>query len=360
MHLAIRLAAKAAGQTRPNPMVGAVVVKKDVLVGQGYHKAAGQPHAEVIALDQAGQAARGATLYVALEPCAHQGRTPPCAEAIIRAGVKRVVVPVRDPNPLVSGKGIKRLRSAGITVDVGLMAYEASHLNDAFLTFHLLHRPFFVAKWALTLDGWFCSLTGDSRWITNELSRRYAHQLRARYDAVMVGVGTVLADDPRLNVRLAGRRKVIQPIRVIVDSTLRTPPTSCCLDPTDAGTTILATTSAAPNDRAELLRKAGATVVVLPSEKGMVDIKALAGQLYEMGIQSVMVEGGSRLLSSLFATDLVDRVVAFFGPKIVGGAPERHLLSNWGVRLMKQAIRLEHVKIRRFRADVCVEGYVRE
>lgn len=358
MRRALDLAAKAIGQTRPNPVVGAVLVKNGTMVGQGYHKAAGRPHAEAVALQRAGSAARGATLYITLEPCCHHGRTPPCTTGIIRAGVKRVVAPLADPNPLVSGQGIKQLRAAGIRVDIGLLAQEAAHLNETFLTYHLLGRPFFVAKWALTLDGRFRSLSGDSRWISNEESRRYVHELRARYDAVMVGVGTVVADNPRLNVRLPSRRKVIQPTRIIVDGLLRTPLKARCLDPTDAGPTILATTDAAPKAVIERFRKRGATILVVPGAGGIADLRALASRLHDLGIQSVVVEGGRQLLGSLFAADLADRVVAFFAPKIVGGEAGHFVLSGWGVREMKRAIRLEDVTIRHFGSDVCVEGCV--
>jgi len=359
MRRALELAARGLGLTRPNPAVGAVVVRKGRVVGEGYHKAAGRLHAEPIALDRAGAAARGATLYVTLEPCCHLGRTPRCTDRIIAAGIRRVVIPIVDPNSLVAGHGIRKLREAGVRVDVGLLAHEATHLNETFLTYHLLRRPFFIAKWAVTLDGRFNTLTGDSCWITNEPSRRYVHQLRARYDAVMVGVGTVLVDNPRLNVRLRGRRRIIQPTRIIVDGTLRTPFKAHCLDPTDAGPTILATTDAAPEARIERMKRLGATVLVVPGFKGIVDLAALARQLHGLGIQSVMVEGGQKLLTSLFAAGLVDRIAAFVAPKVIGGEQPAHLLSGWGVREMQQAIELEHVAIRRFGTDVCVEGYVR-
>lgn len=358
MSMALRLAARALGMTRPNPAVGAVVVRAGKAVGKGWHKAAGKPHAEIEALNRAGPSARGATLYVTLEPCCHHGRTPPCVDAIIRAGIARVVVPIRDPNPQVAGRGIRQLRQAGVRVDVGLLAHEATHLNQPFLTFHKLGRPFFVAKWALTLDGQFRAVSGDSRWITNEMSRRYVHRLRARYDAVMVGIGTVLADNPRLNVRLCRRRTVIQPYRIVVDGLLRTPLRAHCLDPENAGPTIIAVTEAAPKDRIELFRKRGATVLVVPGFKGIVDLTALAGRLHDLGIQSVLVEGGQLLLSSFFEADLIDRVVAFFAPKIVGGDDARRVIKGWGVEMMRDALALHDVEIRRFGTDVCVEGYV--
>jgi len=356
MGLALDLAAKALGLTRPNPAVGAVVVKNGELVGKGYHKAAGQPHAEVVALRRAGRAARGAVLYVTLEPCSHYGRTPPCVDEIIRSGIARVVVPIRDPNPLVAGRGIRKLRAAGIRVDVGLMAREAARLNRPFLVFHQLGRPYFVAKWALTLDGEYRAVSGDSKWITGVRSRRYVHELRARYDAVMVGIGTVIADNPRLNVRLVRRRRVIQPARIIVDGHLRTPIRANCMDPTDAGPTILVATKSAPPERVERFRRQGATVLVAEGRKGIVDPLDMAARLRDLGIQSVLVEGGEKIFGSLFAAGLVDRVVAFFAPKIVGGGRERSAIGSWGIEKMKDALQLENVEIRLFGKDVCVEG----
>jgi len=358
MRWALDLAAKALGQTRPNPCVGAVLVKNGAVVAQGFHKRAGLPHAEAVALRRAGPAAHGATLYANLEPCCHHGRTPPCADYIIRAGVRRVVISLRDPNPLVAGHGIKRLRTAGIKVNVGLLAHEAALLNEPFLTFHRLGRPLFVAKWAMTLDGRMSSITGDSRWISNERSRRYVHELRARYDAVMVGVGTVVADNPRLNVRLPERRKAIQPTRIIVDASGRTPLDANCLDSTNAGPTILATTSGARKKWIEQMRRQGATVLVVRGAKTLVDLTALARELHRLDIQSVLVEGGRRILTSLFAAGLADRVVVFLAPKIVGGRAERHPVHGWAIRRMSDAISLDNITILHFGTDVCVEGRV--
>jgi diaminohydroxyphosphoribosylaminopyrimidine deaminase/5-amino-6-(5-phosphoribosylamino)uracil reductase len=358
MGLALDLAAKALGLTRPNPAVGAVLVKNGRLVAQGYHQAAGRPHAEAMALRRAGRAARGATLYLNLEPCCHFGRTPPCADAVIRAGVRRVVASILDPNPLVAGKGIERLRAAGIEVDVGLLAREAEILNEPFLTFHRLGRPLFVAKWAMTLDGRMSTRGGDSRWISNERSRRYVHELRARYDAVLVGIGTVLADDPRLNVRLPGRRRVIQPTRIILDGLGKTPLKANCLNPAEGGPTLVATTVAAPREWVNQLLRRDVTVLVAPGSKGKVDLAALAEQLHGLGIQSVLVEGGPRILNSFFAAGLVDRVVVFVAPKIVGGK-SKHALGGWGVREMKDAAMLDEVTIRHFGSDVCIEGRVK-
>jgi diaminohydroxyphosphoribosylaminopyrimidine deaminase/5-amino-6-(5-phosphoribosylamino)uracil reductase len=357
MGQALTLARKALGQTRPNPVVGAVVVKEGRLVARGYHRAAGLPHAEAIALKRAEAQARGATLYVTLEPCCHFGRTPPCVEAVVRSGVKRVVIPILDPNPLVSGQGAARLREAGIRVDVGCRTHEAIHANEPYITFHKLKRPFFVAKWAVTLDGQFGAISGDSRWISNELSRAYVHELRARYDAVLVGIGTVISDNPRLNVRLPKRPHVIQPKRIIIDGHLRTPIRANCLALADGGPTIIATTEVAPHWRIQQFESLGITIVVVRGAKGVLDLKNLTKYLYELGIQSVLVEGGRQVLSSMFAANLVDRVVAFFAPKVVG-SDLSNVITGWGVNTMRNAIKLHDVEIRTFGTDVCVEGYV--
>jgi diaminohydroxyphosphoribosylaminopyrimidine deaminase/5-amino-6-(5-phosphoribosylamino)uracil reductase len=339
--------------------VGAVLVKDGKRIGRGYHKAAGRPHAEVEALREAGDRSPGATLYVTLEPCCHHGRTPPCVDAILKAGIRRVVAAIPDVNPLVAGKGIEKLRAAGVEVEVGCCAHEATHINQPFLTYHRLKRPFFVAKWALTLDGQFRATSGDSQWITNEKSRHYVHELRARYDAVMAGIGTVLFDNPRLNARLPDRTDVIQPLRIVVDSHLRTPVKANCLAMEDAGRTIIATTALAPRERIQRLEQLGVTVVVVPGNRGLIDLRVLAEVLHEMEIQSVFVEGGRKIHSALFTADLADYVVAFFAPKVVGRDEERYVLSGWGKPKMKDALPLRDVKITQFDNDVCVEGYVR-
>jgi len=357
MRQALALARRALGFTRPNPVVGAVIVKGGQIVARGYHKAAGRPHAEAVALERAGKAARGATLYVTLEPCCHFGRTPPCADAVIRAGIARVVAPISDPNPLVAGEGFARLRAAGIRVDVGLLAHEAIHINEPYVIHHRLQRPMFITKWALTLDGQFGAISGDSRWITNEDSRRHVHDLRARYDAVLVGIGTVIQDNPRLNVRLPERRKVLQPARIVVDGHLRTPARANCLDRENAGPTIIATCDLAPEWRVRQLEEQGVTILHVKSAKGVLDLADLSRRLHALSIQSVLVEGGRQIVTSFFAAGLADRVVAFFAPKIVG-SELTNVITGWGVNDMSEAVRLHDVEIRTFGTDVCVEGYV--
>lgn len=290
MALALRLAAKGRGRTHPNPMVGAVVVAKGRVVGQGWHRRAGGPHAEVPALRAAGRRARGATLYVTLEPCSHTGkRTPPCVPAIVASSVKRVVVAMRDPNPRVHGRGLSALRRAGIRVDVGCRQQDAERLNEAYGHWMRTGRPFVVLKAAMTLDGKIATADGDSQWITGAAARRDAHRLRSEVDAVMVGAGTVLRDDPRLTVRM-GAQGPLQPRPVVLDSTLRLPLGARVLA---GGRAIVATTAKAPAPRIERLRAQGVTVLVLPLQNGRVSLRACLERLGGMEIGSVLLEGGA-------------------------------------------------------------------
>jgi diaminohydroxyphosphoribosylaminopyrimidine deaminase/5-amino-6-(5-phosphoribosylamino)uracil reductase len=356
MRLALELAGRGRGQTSPNPMVGAVIVKDQRIIGQGWHRAAGLPHAEIEAITGATEDVAGATMYVTLEPCCHQGRTPPCTDALIANKLARVVVAVQDPNPMVAGKGIEALRAAGIQVDVGLCEREARRLNEVFFTYHEKHRPFVTCKWAMTLDGKIATESGHSRWITNELSRAYAHELRAQVDAVMVGVGTVLMDNPLLTVRLegyAGR----QPRRIIVDGNLRIPVRAKCLTSASQGGVLICTSSVAPRDKIAQLREQGHEVTVFPG-KALLDFKVVMEELARRGIQSILCEGGSSLTGALFEAQIVDKVIAFLAPKIVGGKNAKSPIGSWGVVHMDAAIELHDVVIRRFGADVCLEGYI--
>ncbi|KXG77290.1 Riboflavin biosynthesis protein RibD [Fervidicola ferrireducens] len=316
MKRALDLAKKGRGTTSPNPMVGAVIVKDGEIVGEGYHRKAGEPHAEVMALAQAGERARGAELFVNLEPCCHFGRTPPCADAIIRAGVKRVVVAMTDPNPLVAGKGIKRLREAGVEVEVGLLEEEARKLNEVFIKYITTGRPFIVAKIAQSLDGKIAMASGESRWITGEPARIKAHEFRSWYDAVMVGIGTVLADDPLLTCRLPGERK--SPLRIVVDSWARIPLDARMLECKD-GRVILATTERADGEKVNALKGKGVEVIKVPAVDGRVDLKRLMEILGSMEITSVLVEGGATLIASFIKENLVDKLLVFQAPLIIGG-----------------------------------------
>ncbi len=326
MARAFDLAARALGRTAPNPPVGAVVVRDGAIVGEGHHLAAGQPHAETVALAEAGERARGATLFVSLEPCAHQGRTPPCAEAIIAAGVAEVRYAVDDPDPRVSGRGHRALEAAGVRVVAGERRTDGSELLRGYLTRQRAGRPWVTAKYAMSLDGKIATRTGDSRWISGEASRRYAHALRDRADAVVVGIGTVLADDPSLTVRPAppdGR----QPRRVVVDSRLRLPPGAALAGPPLApGATVAYVEHQDPGDpdrgrRAALLRERGLELLPLPADPaGRVDLPALLSELGRRGMNEVLVEGGGELLAGLLEAGLVDEVEACVAPVLIGGA----------------------------------------
>jgi len=318
MARALELAARGRGLTSPNPMVGAVVVTGGAVVGEGFHAGAGGAHAEVIALGAAGGRARGATLYVTLEPCNHQGRTPPCAPAVIAAGVTRVVSAVRDPNPRVPGGGAEALRAAGVDVSVGVREDEARDLNRAFFTAMARHRPHVTLKAAMTLDGKIAAHDGASRWITGEAARREAHRLRSESDAVVVGIGTALADDPALDVRL-GRPWPREPWRVVVDSQARLPCTARVLTAGTPARALVAVTDAAPAERVAALEATGATVLACKSAGSHVDLVDLAGRLFALDVIALLVEGGAELNAGFLAADLVDRVAVFVAPKLVGG-----------------------------------------
>jgi diaminohydroxyphosphoribosylaminopyrimidine deaminase/5-amino-6-(5-phosphoribosylamino)uracil reductase len=354
MQRALRLAARGQGRTSPNPMVGAVVVQKGELVGEGYHREVGGPHAEVWALRQAGDRARGGTIYVTLEPCSHHGRTPPCADALVQAGLGRVVAAMVDPNPRVSGAGLERLREAGIEVEVGVLEGEARRLNAAYIKHTVEGLPLVSLKAAMSLDGKIATASRESRWITGERARAVGHRLRAMHDAVMVGMGTVLADDPRLTVRQARGRT---PRRVVVDSKGRTPTEAAVLK-ADQIPVIIAVTEGAPEGKTAALRGAGAEVIEVSSRDGRVDLQGLMQDLASRQIQSVLVEGGGTLAEGLLAAGLVDRVYFFIAPKIIGGATAPTPVDGAGIAELSQAWRLERVQVRRVGEDILISGDV--
>ncbi len=358
MEQALALARLALGQVSPNPAVGAVIVRDGRVVGQGYTQPPGSDHAEIVALRQAGEAARGGTLFVTLEPCCHFGRTPPCTRAIIDAGVAAVHIAMLDPNPQVAGKGAEELRQHGIETHVGEGADEAAEIVEAYTKFITTGTPFVIAKFAMSLDGKIASRSGDSRWISSEESRRYVHSLRHAADAIMVGVETILADDPRLTRRSAeqGGTSHTQPLRVVADARGRTPLSARVFH--EPGSLLLALGTEADPEVAEGYRRAGAMVVSLPSERGLVDLEALLRVLGERRVTSVLVEGGGRLLGSLFDRHLVDKVTAFVAPVIIGGARAPTPVAGTGALRMADAIRLEKVSIRELGRDVMITGYV--
>ena len=351
MRKAIALARRGVGKTSPNPAVGCVIVRDGAVVGSGWHRKAGTPHAEVHALRAAGDEAAGADVYVTLEPCSHFGKTPPCARALIAAGVARVYVGMVDPNPLVSGAGIRLLRDAGIAVETGLLEEACRELNRPFVKWIQTRLPYLILKSALTLDGKTATQSGDSRWITCDRSRREVHRLRGRVDAIMVGVGTVAKDDPQLTCRVPGGK---DPLRVIVDSTLRTPLHAALFRLESAAGTLVATCSTDRERRAGI-EACGAEILTCRESEGRVDLADLLGQLGERGVQSVLLEGGSHLAGAALRGGFVDRCQVYLAPKFVGGGGVG-LFAGEGARLMGDAIRLEGMTVRRVGVDLLVEG----
>jgi len=314
MKRALTLARKGIGATSPNPAVGCVIVKDGIIVGSGWHKKAGLPHAEINALEMAGDLARGADLYVTLEPCCHTGKTPPCSQALIRAGVKRVVVGMGDPNPKVRGGGLAELRAAGIEVIGGVLEDECREINRPFIKHVTTGMPFVTYKCAMTLDGKIATATGASRWISCEDSRTYVHRMRARMDAVMVGVDTIIADNPELTVRHVRGRN---PLRVVVDTRLRTPESVKVLSGKHAAGTVIATIEANPRVHLRYLKQ-GAIVLTCQQDRGRVSMEDLMFKLGSMGVQSILLEGGGRLAGSMLENGLIDEFVFFLAPKLLG------------------------------------------
>ncbi|NOY78096.1 MAG: bifunctional diaminohydroxyphosphoribosylaminopyrimidine deaminase/5-amino-6-(5-phosphoribosylamino)uracil reductase RibD [Calditrichaeota bacterium] len=346
MRLALNLARRGLGQTSPNPNVGAVIVKNGTLLGKGYHRQFGGPHAEVFALREAGEAARGATLYVTLEPCSHYGKTPPCVNRVIKAGISRVVIATPDPNPLVNGRGIRKLQQAGIAVTVGVEGEKARQLNEPFFTFMETGLPFVRLKIAQTLDGKIATPTGDSRWITGEASRRLVHRWRAQMDAVLVGIGTVLKDNPALTVRMVRGRN---PRRVILDPGLRVPLSARVVSDGEAARTILFT-AAANRQKISALQGKGVTVFQIEKKAdGHFDLKQVLEKLTELGIISVLVEGGSGVFSSFLNQKAFHRLAVFQAPKIAGSGLGP--FDGIGFQKMEEAIPLKLLKQRKIGED---------
>lgn len=352
MDIALGLARGARGQTGINPVVGCVIVKEGRVIGMGAHLKRGSAHAEIHALEMAGPEAEGSTVYVTLEPCSHHGQTPPCSDRLIAEKVARVVVACTDPNPAVAGQGIERLEASGIQVIVGVREQEAIELNEMFNKFIVTRMPFVTLKTASTLDGRVASRTGDSKWITGETARAFVHTLRHRHQAIMVGVNTVIADDPRLNIRadVPG----IDPIRIVVDSHLRIPEKSLLLN--DGKPVILVTTGQAPRERMERLKSLGAEIVT--AGNGLrVNLPLAMKRLGELEIGSILLEGGGRLNGSMLEAGLIDKLILFYAPKIIGGkeAPTNFVFE--GFAQMKDAIQLDRVRVDMVGPDICLTGY---
>lgn len=356
MARALRLARRGLGKTDPNPVVGALIVRNGKVVGQGYHKAAGQPHAEVEAIREAGGLARDSDLFVTLEPCNHHGRTPPCTEAILGAGIKRVWYGTVDPNPDVPGHGAETLRRAGVEVYGPIMETDCRTLNEVYLTHITLRRPFVYLKLAMSLDGKIASRTGMSKWITSEPARRKVHTLRNRVSALMVGVGTVLADDPLLTTRRRGARGR-DPIRVVVDSNLRIPVDAAIFNPASDAGVVIGCRKDPPVARRKALEQKGARIV--PCGDGpQVDLEDLLGRLYAMGITSVLIEGGAGLAWGALAARVVDRGLFFYAPMIIGGATAYSGVGGKGVATLGEAPRMVDLSTSRCGPDILVSGRI--
>jgi len=361
MERALSLAKLALGQVSPNPAVGAVVVKNDIVVGQGYTQPPGSSHAEVVALKQAGKETQGGVMYVTLEPCCHYGRTPPCTQAIIAADIAEVHLAVLDANPLVSGRGKDELEKEGIKVYLGEHEEEAKRVNEAYTKFITTGMPFVTAKFAISLDGKIATRSGDSKWISGDEARKYVHNLRYTSDAIMAGVNTVLVDDPHLTARSCGGRGGTarkQPLRVIVDGKGRTPLTAQLFS--EPGKTLLALGKFVTPEEKAAFAQVGAELLELPSEGGLVDLGKLLKALGERGITSVLVEGGGILLGSLFDGKLVDKVIAFITPIIIGGKEAKTAVSGKGVDKVVDSLKLRHVSLEKLGEDLMVSGYVKE
>lgn len=355
MRLALELGRRGEGRTRPNPAVGSVVVRDGRVAGEGFHPRAGEPHAEIFALREAGEEARGADLYVTLEPCCHQGRTGPCVDAILAAGVARVFIGAVDPNPRVAGGGIARLEAAGVGVEMGILEGECRRLIAPFAKHVTTGLPHVTLKAALTLDGRTGTAGGDSQWISGPASREHVHRLRDRVDAIMVGIGTVLQDDPRLTTRLpegSGR----DPLRIVVDSDLRLPEVAAVLQ--DPANVLIAVTRKAPPEKIKRLLARGVEVVETAEREGRVDLIDLMRQLGARGIQSLLLEGGATLDSAALQARVVDRVMFFFAPILLGGSDGRALFDGVGAARLADAVRLTDLRVERFGDDVLIEGEI--
>lgn len=355
MRMALDLARKGKGWTTPNPLVGAVIVKGGRVIGQGYHQKYGQPHAEVNAIASAKEDVTGATLYVTLEPCSHFGKTPPCSDLLIDKNIKRVVVGTLDPNPLVAGKGIERLRSNGIEVVTGVLEEESQKLNEIFIKYIVTKEPFVVMKNAMSLDGKIATVTGESQWISGESSRKQVHSLRHELAGIMVGIETIIKDDPQLTSRTLNSRN---PIRIVVDSQLRIPIDSKVLTQQDKAKTIVATTKSANKEKVDTLKQMGIEVIVTKEKLGRVDLQELMKVLGAKGIDSILLEGGATLNFSALEEGIVDKIQSYIAPKIIGGKEAKTAVEGAGIQSLKSAFQIDRMTSVMVGEDLFVEGYI--
>ncbi|MBI2472902.1 MAG: bifunctional diaminohydroxyphosphoribosylaminopyrimidine deaminase/5-amino-6-(5-phosphoribosylamino)uracil reductase RibD [Planctomycetes bacterium] len=353
MAFALELAVKGRGRVEPNPMVGAVLVKDGIIVGKGYHQVFGGAHAEIHAIHEGGANCKGATLYVSMEPCAHYGKTAPCVDAIIKAGIAKVVAAVIDPNPITFGKGIQKLKEGGVEVVVGVMEMQAKRLNVPFFKLMQKGLPYVTVKWAMSIDGKIATHTGESRWITSDESREYVHKIRGQMDGILVGINTVMRDDPLLTCRIEGGRN---PKRIVVDSNAALPVNSRLLSTINEGEIIVAVSTNAPRNRVEKLEQLGCKIVQTKDMNGRVDLKELFQRLGEMKLTNILVEGGSRVITSVMEDRLADRVMVFVAPIIIGGEGAKSPVLGTGINKMSEAAEISEVSIKRFTDDIVIEG----
>jgi diaminohydroxyphosphoribosylaminopyrimidine deaminase/5-amino-6-(5-phosphoribosylamino)uracil reductase len=360
MNMALELSERGRGFTSPNPMVGAVVVRNSDVVGTGYHEYAGGPHAEVNALNDAGELARGATIYVTLEPCNHTGRTPPCTKKILESGIVRVVVAMQDPNPDVTGGGIEFLREKGIQVDVGIEEKQATHLNEVFIKYIQTKRPFVILKTAATLDGRIATRTGDSKWVTGPSARNFAHTVRHAVDGIMVGIGTVKQDDPSLTTRLE-KINGKDPLRIVLDTRLSISENARLLNIRSDAKTLLVTGDDVPQEKKHRLEKQGVIIVKSRLKDGFIDLEALMYRLGTMKITSLLIEGGGHVAASALTSGIVDKILFFYAPKILGGDDGVPICQGPGPDLMSDCIQIQDIWVHRFDDDdILIEGYIRK
>lgn len=354
MQLALELAGKGCGYVSPNPMVGAVIVKDGQIIGQGYHENYGGQHAERNALDHCTASPLGATLFVTLEPCCHYGKTPPCTEAIIKSGIRRVVVGVKDPNPLVSGKGIEKLRQEGIDVTDGVLEEECKRMNEVFFHYIQTKIPYVMMKYAMTMDGKTATCTGDSKWITGEAARQKVHEDRHRFSAIMVGVGTVIADNPLLTCRIKNGKN---PIRIICDTHLRTPLNSQMITTAKSVPTLIATICE-ETDKQQPFIDAGCQIICLPAKNGYTDLSKLMMLLGSKGIDSLLLEGGSELNWSALQSGVVNKLQVYISPKIIGGLNAKTPVGGTGIQCLDNAFFLANSKVTQLDEDFLIESEV--
>lgn len=357
MAMTLELAKLGWGRTNPNPLVGAVIVKDERIIGKGYHRKLGGAHAEIEALNTLTQDPKGSTIYVNLEPCSHFGKTPPCADALVKAGIEKAVIGMTDPNPLVSGRGISILEKAGIEVIKGVMEEECRKLNEIFIKFINKKKPFVSIKSAMTLDGKIATKMGDSKWITNEESRQFVHSLRDRYSAIMVGINTILQDDPALTTRLPSKEGK-DPIRIVVDSKGRIPISAKVINSSFKAPMILVVSDVLPKEKLRMLRDKNVIVINALGKDGNVDLSKLMDELYNMQIDSVLIEGGGTLNYSALEAGIVDKVLIFIAPKIIGGAQGKTPFEGEGVSLIDEAYKIRDWEIQKFGSDILIEGYI--